>query len=143
MMNYQVTRRARLLAGAAFGAIGILMGAGAASAQESPQDDAEAQEMTFTENFAREDLTPLEEGEAVRGLCQLYLGGVGAVADKLGKTKHWVETRAHLGNLSPAWRKAVRDEKLPFARWGRLPAPFCLAPQRPCTASIYQSLCFG
>jgi iron complex outermembrane receptor protein len=44
-MKYQVTRRARLLAGAAFGAIGILMGAGAASAQETPQDDAEAQEI--------------------------------------------------------------------------------------------------
>jgi iron complex outermembrane receptor protein len=45
MMNYQVTRRARLLAGAAFGAIGILTVAGAAVAQETPQDGTEAQEI--------------------------------------------------------------------------------------------------
>ena len=44
-MNYQITRRARLLAGAAFGAIGILTVAGAAVAQETPQDGTEAQEI--------------------------------------------------------------------------------------------------
>ncbi|MDO9587737.1 MAG: TonB-dependent receptor [Brevundimonas sp.] len=42
-MSYKVTRRARLLAGAAFGAIGLL--AGAAAAQDAPQEDAGAQEI--------------------------------------------------------------------------------------------------
>ncbi|HUT33090.1 MAG TPA: ParB/RepB/Spo0J family partition protein [Planctomycetota bacterium] len=80
--------------------------------------DAEAFEITFLENFARQDLTPLEEGEAVRILLDRFQGDHAAAADKLGKTRNWVCLRERLGQLSPAWRKAARDDKAPFARWG-------------------------
>lgn len=44
-MRNHVTRRARLLAGAALGAVGVLAFAGVAAAQDAPQDEPEAQEI--------------------------------------------------------------------------------------------------
>ncbi|HRT95777.1 MAG TPA: ParB/RepB/Spo0J family partition protein, partial [Planctomycetota bacterium] len=80
--------------------------------------DAEAFEITFVENFARQDLSPLEEGEAVRILLDRFQGDHAAVADKLGKTRQWVALRERLGQLSPAWRKAIGDSANAVARWG-------------------------
>lgn len=63
-------------------------------------DDAEAIEVTVTENLNREDLHPLDQGRAIATLL-----GAGwpadRVADKLGRSMGWVLRRSHLTDLHP------------------------------------------
>jgi len=67
--------------------------------------DEEAFEITFTENYQRQDLTPLEQGKAVALLREKYHGDDAAVASKLGRSVSWVRQRAMIEeNLSSAWR---------------------------------------
>ena len=47
-MRTQVTRRSRLLGGAALGAVAALAFAGAASAQDAPQDATQVEEVIVT-----------------------------------------------------------------------------------------------
>jgi len=67
--------------------------------------DEEAFERTFVENYAREDLSPIEEGNAVATLLEKYRGDAKAVAAKMGHSEKWVYLRAHLKKLIPQWRK--------------------------------------
>ena len=80
--------------------------------------DAEAFEMTFIENFGREDLTPVEEGRAVETLLEKYNDDVSAVAAKLGRSEKWVRLRARLKNLSPDWQKRISDPERSCSTWG-------------------------
>jgi len=75
--------------------------------------DKEAFDITFIENFGREDLKPLEQAKAVRILLERYDGDVPAVASKLGWTEQAVHMRMRLEKLSPAWRKAVENPASP------------------------------
>jgi ParB/RepB/Spo0J family partition protein len=89
--------------------------------------DDEAFEITFIENFAREDLTVLEQGRAVAILLEKYHGDVKAVASKLGKPISWVLQRRMIDKgLIKQWRElfgeaaekktgspATRSKKLP------------------------------
>jgi ParB/RepB/Spo0J family partition protein len=76
--------------------------------------EAEAVELTVLENLQREDLTPLEEAHGVSSL--LATGKpLEAIADQLGKPVRWVARRAHLANLSPAWREHVAKPETPAA----------------------------
>lgn len=76
--------------------------------------EAEAVELTVLENLQREDLAPLEEAHGVASL--LATGKpLEAIADHLGKPVRWVARRAHLANLSPAWRDHVADPESPAA----------------------------
>ena len=56
--------------------------------------DVEAFEITFAENFAREDLTPIEEGKAATMLLAEYKGDARAAASKFGKSVTWLRTHA-------------------------------------------------
>lgn len=80
--------------------------------------DAEAFELTFTENFVREDLTPLEQGRAVEILMEQHNDDVGAVAAHLGRSRKWVALRGRLSQLSKGWRKALADPKRFCSDWG-------------------------
>jgi len=74
--------------------------------------DDEAFEITFAENFAREDLTTLEQGKAVATLLVRYKGDVEAVASKMGKSVRWVAQRASIHkNLSDKWKKALAENE--------------------------------
>lgn len=65
----------------------------------------EAFEITFVENFAREDLTPVEQGRAVSTLLKKFKNDVKAVAGKLGQTERWVRTRSAIDNkLIKKWK---------------------------------------
>ena len=80
-------------------------------------NDEQAFEITFAENFAREDLTPLEQGKAVVTLMEKYKGDTEAVASKMGKSIKWVRQRQALGTkLSKAWRKALTEDS-DFQNW--------------------------
>jgi len=70
-------------------------------------DDRSAYELTLMENWAREDLTPLEESETVAGLLEIYNGDRAAVASRLGKSPRWVALRCRLRALSPKWREEL------------------------------------
>lgn len=73
--------------------------------------DDEAFNITFIENFAREDLTPLEQGKAVVILLTKYKNDVQAVASKMGKSVRWIMQRAAIDkNLSEKWKKASSED---------------------------------
>ena len=73
--------------------------------------DEAAFEITFAENFSREDLTPLEQGKAVATLMDRYDGDTAAVASKMGKSVRWVMQRVALSrNLSKEWQKAIVED---------------------------------
>lgn len=77
----------------------------------------EAFEITFAENFAREDLTPLEESKAVETVMCRYKGDTKAVASKMGKSVCWVLQRiAVQKNLSKEWKEAIVEEDC-FFKW--------------------------
>ncbi|MGB2809408.1 MAG: ParB/RepB/Spo0J family partition protein [Sedimentisphaerales bacterium] len=80
-------------------------------------NDEQAFEITFTENYAREDLTPIEQGRAVVTLLEKYKGDAEAVASKMGKSIKWVRQRQALGTkLSQKWKKALTEE-ISFQGW--------------------------
>lgn len=70
--------------------------------------DQDAFELTFIENFAREDLSVLEEGRAVAILMDKHKGDTAAVSAKLGRSLQWVRLRQNLNkNLSKKWIKEI------------------------------------
>ena len=74
--------------------------------------DDEAFEITFAENFAREDLTTLEQGKAVATLMVRYKNDIEAVASKMGKSTRWVAQRASIHkNLSNKWKDALAENE--------------------------------
>jgi len=79
--------------------------------------DERAFEITFAENFAREDLTTLEQGRAVGFLLERYKGDYAAVASKLGKPESWVRMRHAIEtNLDQEW-KALVSPGARLERW--------------------------
>ena len=80
--------------------------------------DETAFEITFTENFARKDLTPLEEGLAVAILLKKFNGDTKAVASKLGRTERWVGLRNQIQiNLSKEWKDAIEKNTKGIGTW--------------------------
>jgi len=70
--------------------------------------DEQAFELTFLENFAREDLSPLEEAAAAAILMEKFGGDVRAVAAKCGHSEKWVRMRANIQkNLSKKWVREI------------------------------------
>jgi len=70
--------------------------------------DAEAFEITFAENFAREDLTVIEQGRAAQFMLERYKGDSAAAAAKMGKSVRWLMQRAAMAErLSKNWIAAL------------------------------------
>lgn len=78
--------------------------------------DAEAYDLTVTENLQREDLSPLEEANGVATLLDTGRG-IEEIADKLGKPVGWVARRAKLRDLSPEWKKAIANPECRLSKW--------------------------
>ncbi|MBN1807207.1 MAG: ParB/RepB/Spo0J family partition protein [Sedimentisphaerales bacterium] len=78
--------------------------------------DEEAFEITFAENFAREDLTPVEQGSAVGLLMEKYKGDHKAVAARLGKSEKWVHLRNCIHTqLSEQWKEdMLKDDRFSY-----------------------------
>lgn len=73
-------------------------------------NDNEAFDITFAENFARSDLTPLEEGKAVKILLIKYKDDVQAVASKLDRSTRWVlQRKAIHHNLTAASKTFLQE----------------------------------
>jgi ParB/RepB/Spo0J family partition protein len=79
--------------------------------------DVEALEILVTENLQRKDLSPLEEAAGVRALVDQAGWTVADVADRLGRSLHWVAQRAQLTSLSARWLAEVANAKSGISRW--------------------------
>ena len=80
--------------------------------------DAAAFELTFAENYEREDLSALEEGKAVSILLKKHGGDVDAVASKMGYTAHAVKLRAAIHErLSDKWVAEITKHPEGLGRW--------------------------
>ncbi len=79
--------------------------------------DSEAFEITFAENYGREDLTALEEEKAVESLLEHHGGDVRAVAARLGWSEKQVRLRMKLTDLCDEWRKLADDPAKPVHAW--------------------------
>ena len=79
--------------------------------------DREALEILVTENLQRQDLSPLEEARGVRALVDQAGWTVADVADRLGRSLHWVAQRARLASLSPAWQTETGNLKSGISQW--------------------------
>ena len=71
--------------------------------------DDEAQEAQIVENLQRQDIHPLEEGEAYRKLIEDGGRTVEDVAVKVGKKEDYVRQRLFLTNLAPKLRQEYRN----------------------------------
>lgn len=83
-----------------------------------PMTDEQAFEITFFENYGREDLTPIEQSEAVDSLLKQYQGNAAKVAEKFGKTERWVRMQAFVcRNLSEDWKIALENPDKAVSLW--------------------------
>jgi ParB family transcriptional regulator, chromosome partitioning protein len=69
---------------------------------------ADILESALVANLHRENLTPLEEAEALAELLKVH-GSQRQVARRVGKTNMWVSQRLALLNLTPELQDALRD----------------------------------
>ena len=72
----------------------------------------EARELVLIENLQREDLTPLEEANALAGLLEQYDGSYAHVAERLGKSETHVRLRVALLTLPRAIQDMLEEEQL-------------------------------
>jgi ParB/RepB/Spo0J family partition protein len=69
-----------------------------------------AAEVRYITNYGREDLTVLEEGQAVAMLLEAYHGEARAVAARMGQTEKWVRLRARIaGHLAACWQELAAE----------------------------------
>ncbi len=71
-------------------------------------NDIEAREAQIVENLQRQDIHPLDEGEAYRKLIEKSKYEISAVAAKVGKSESYVKQRLFLTNLKEKPVKAYR-----------------------------------
>lgn len=91
--------------------------------------DQEVFDMTYHENFEREDLTIKESIKAVELLYGVYHNDIKVVASKLGLSAMEASRRLHCSLLSPKVLKAMDDPESPLSKFtfahleliGRLP----------------------
>lgn len=77
-------------------------------------DDVEAREAQIVENLQRQDVHPLDEGEAYRQLIEKSSPRyeISAVAAKVGKSERYVRDRLALTNLCAPLAKAFREGRM-------------------------------
>lgn len=80
-------------------------------------DDAGLQEIRLVENLQRVDLTPWEEAQQLRQLCE-FGGKIEDIAARLGRTPQWVAVRLAYGKLIPELCQLVKEQAWPL---GHLP----------------------
>ena len=90
-----------------------LVGLSHIPAQVVEMNDQEAREAQIVENLQRQDVHPLEEGEAYRQLIEESKLTVKDIAVKVGKPEAYVKGRLFLTNLTDAVAKAYRKGELP------------------------------
>jgi ParB family chromosome partitioning protein len=75
--------------------------------------DGDADELALIENIQREDLSPIDEFEAVARLMEKHAYTQGDVAEVLGKSRVSVNELMSLSALSSEYREEARNLKVP------------------------------
>lgn len=75
-------------------------------------DDNEAREVQIIENLQREDVHPIEEGQAYRQLVEKSKLTVADIAQRVGKSESYVRYRLFLTNLNAKATTAFRKGKI-------------------------------
>lgn len=79
--------------------------------------DEEAFEITFIENWCREDLSPIEEGRAAELLLEKLGGDYEAAAAKLKVSADTLRRRVRIMKLMPEWQAWFEAEESKIADW--------------------------
>lgn len=74
--------------------------------------DEQAQEVQIIENLQREDVHPIEEGQAYRQLVEKSKLTIGDIAQRVGKSESYVRYRLFLTNLNSKVATAFRKGKI-------------------------------
>ncbi|MEB3223718.1 MAG: ParB/RepB/Spo0J family partition protein [Candidatus Sericytochromatia bacterium] len=103
------------------------LAAGAAGLVEVPVvvrelDDRTALELGLVENVLREDITPLEEARALKGLLDATGWSYTQLGERLGKNKAWVDHRVRLLKMPTVVQEAL--ERQVATPEGKLLRPF-------------------
>ncbi len=69
-------------------------------------------EMALIENLQREDLNPIEEGEAYQTLIDTYALSVNDMAERVGKSRSYVANILRLASLADEVKTLLREKKL-------------------------------
>ena len=69
-------------------------------------------EMALIENLQREDLNPIEEGEAYQSLIDTYALSVSDMAERVGKSRSYVANILRLVGLADEVKAMLREKKL-------------------------------
>ncbi len=69
-------------------------------------------EMALIENLQREDLNPIEEGEAYQSLIDTYALSVNDMAERVGKSRSYVANILRLMGLADEVKAMLREKKL-------------------------------
>ncbi|MEB3328704.1 MAG: ParB/RepB/Spo0J family partition protein [Candidatus Sericytochromatia bacterium] len=85
-------------------------------------DDRTALEVGLIENVLREDITPLEEARALKGLLDATGWSYAQLGERLGKNKAWVDHRVRLLKMPASVQEAL--ERQVATPEGKLLRPF-------------------
>jgi ParB family chromosome partitioning protein len=85
-------------------------------------DDRTALEVGLIENVLREDITPLEEARALKGLLEATGWSYAQLGERLGKNKAWVDHRVRLLKMPAPVQEAL--ERQVATPEGKLLRPF-------------------
>ena len=75
-------------------------------------DDNQAREVQIIENLQREDIHPLDEGEAYRQLIEKSKFEISVVAAKVGKPESYIRSRLFITNIVDKVKTALRADKI-------------------------------
>lgn len=74
--------------------------------------DEQAREVQIIENLQREDIHPIEEGQAYRQLVEKSKYSIAEIAQRVGKSENYVRYRLFLTNLTDKAASAFRKGKI-------------------------------
>lgn len=97
--------------------------------------DDEAATMTLVENIQREDLNPIDEARALRGLADRLGQTHGQIAERVGRARATVTNLIRLLELCPEVQQLVRDEKISMGH-ARVLVPLPVAHQKKLARAI-------
>jgi len=78
-------------------------------------DESDLQEMAIVDNLQREDLTPLEEAQALKSLQELHGYSQRQLASHLNKSQPWVQQRLALLGAAPGVQEMVNTRVFSLA----------------------------
>lgn len=77
---------------------------------------AQIAEISLTDNLQRDDLTPVEEAEALLKLKEVLGTSENQMAERLGKNRSYIRQRLQIAGASEALRRSLAEERVTFTQ---------------------------